>query len=798
MASMKDFLTAYYNRLIFREMSHEQFVQFCGYIKDKKATDNQKIWAEELLKKNPATGEFETVPGTNIYVKKELPDPQDPADEMYLGADDKEWKKLFKAFQNAFQSMDGNRKDFKYNDKATKFLDTYFGSHTSGTTTIHHLFQYTKATVAGKQKIGPAPAGSRIVTLHGFLEKYKNRLELQLKNWGILTDDFSYDDLLNGIASEKYNKNPAFRKNMERVAQVIDGYIAGDATMQARLGITNTAEIPDCSDTSAWFDDDNISSFRLNQFKNEYTTLLNTLRKDSKIREVFEKHDEGKISGPLNKAINNQSYDDPKSEDYVMPKREDTLTITERLSEWWSDTYSDCLEKYIKLKGDELFFSPEAKAICKHLRKNLKKTDGLDGVLKNVGQAKEKLQGAREFKAIKHLEWFDKTLNALKNDPKLSKVWAGALKNGTHMQALVKEIMIRAIKEGKKDEAKTALELISVLHYGYTTSKIMDALSKENLTIFSDGKLSWNKNEGVKLVTAALDKGIKAAFMGIGYTVTMVGNAIRLSGSRIKRYSDKKGNFKREHDQYLQKQQDDKQALEDLLRNERSQQAATQATVDSIRGTRTYDVAKTDIETELGNLSGDVATTQAALKQQIQDFTDVVIDDTTGTPRITNPNDINAISDFLSEVNADLAGTTTINVPVLHGPTVTIGATTYDLDHMMRRILLRRRVLSTRTTNRDSKQTELDDLVNGTELLTQLNDQITRHDAEVRSWDADHVDDLEELVKHWNMLETGRNTKTGPMYNWFRNLSAKGAQKRFNSQVQSLISQYNSNHSIAA
>lgn len=798
MANMKDFLTAYYNRLIFREMSHEQFVQFCGYIRDKKATENQKIWAEELLKKDPATGEFETVPGTNIYIQKSLPDPADPADEMYLGADDKEWKKLFKAFQTAFQSMDGARKDFKYNDKATKFLDAYFGSHTSGTTTIHHLFQYTKATAAGKQKIGPAPAGSNVVTLHGFLTKYKNRLELQLKNWGLLTDDFSYDDLLGGIASEKYNKNPKFRKNLEKVAQVIDGYIAGDTTMQQRLGITNPSEIPDCSDTSTWFDDDNISVFRLEQFKHEYRTLLDTLRHESKIREVFEQYDDGKISGPLNKAIKNQSYDNPKSDDYVQPKREDTLTLPERLSEWWGDTYSDCLEKYAKLKGDELFFSLEAKAICKHLRKDLKKTDGLNGVLKNIGPAKEKLQGARDFKAKKHLEWFDKTLNALKNDPKLSKVWAGALKNGTHMQALVKEIMIRAIKEGKKDEAKTALELISVLHYDYTTSKIMDALGKEKLSIFSDGKLSWNKNEGMALVTKALDKGIKTAFMGIGYGITMIGNAINLSGSKIKQYSDKSGNFAAEHNAYLDKQAADKVALESLLTSERAQQATTQATVDGIRRGRTYDVAKTDIETELGTLDGDVATTQAALQHQIQDFTNVVVDNATGTPRITGRDDINAISAFLNEVNSDSAGTTTIAVPVLHTPTVTVGPTTYDLDHMMRRILLRRRVLAARTSNRDSKQSELDDLVNGTELLTQLNDQITRHADEVRNWDANHVDDLEELVKYWNMLETGRNTKTGPMYNWFRNLSAKNAQKRFNGQVSTLIADYNSSHSIAA
>ncbi len=790
MANMKDFLTAYYNRLIFREMSHEQFVQFCGYIRDKKATDNQKIWAEELLKKNPATGEFETVPETNIYIQKALPDPEDPADEMYLGADDKEWKKMFKAFQSAFQSMDGARKDFKYNDKATKFLDTYFGSHTSGTTTIHHLFQYTKATAAGKQKIGPAPAGSTAVTLHGFLTKYKNRLELQLKNWGLLTDDFSYDDLLGGIVSEKYNKNPKFRKNLEKVAQVIDGYIAGDTTMQQRLGITNPSEIPDCSDTSAWFDDDNISVFRLEQFKHEYRTLLDTLRRDSKVREVFEQYDDGKISGPLNKAIKNQSYDDPKSEDYVQPKREDTLTLPERLSEWWGDTYSDCLEKYAKLKGDELFFSPEAKAICKHLRKGLKKTDGLDGVLKNIGNAKDKLQGAREFKAKKHLEWFDKTLNALKNDPKISKVWAGALKNGTHMQALVKEIMIRAIKEGKKDEAKTALELISVLHYDYTTSKIMDALGKEKLSIFSHDKLSWNKNEGMQVVTKALDKGIKTALMGIGYGITMVGNAINLSGSKIKQYSDKSGNFAAEHNAYLDKQAADKVALERLLTSERAQQATTQATVDRIRRGHTYDVAKANMEHDIQGYITAIDTFCAANVQALRTALAQTYNNVTGGGAwdpIANQTEYEAVSDFLDSINSD----TLKPKPTLTGTGAPLQAHLDAIETGFPTLKLNRRRLGTR-------QRLLEHLVNGQELLDQLNEQITRHEEEVRNWDATHVDDLEELVKYWNMLETGRNTKTGPMYNWFRNLSAKNAQKRFNGQVSTLIADYNSSHSIAA
>ena len=97
-----------------------------------------------------------------------------------------------------------------------------------------------------------------------------------------------------------------------------------------------------------------------------------------------------------------------------------------------------------------------------------------------------------------------------------------------------------------------------------------------------------------------------------------------------------------------------------------------------------------------------------------------------------------------------------------------------------------------------TKQQNLEDIINGTELLAQLNAQIADHERELNNWDTNHIDELEDLVKYWNMLETGRTTKTGPMYNWFRNLSKKNAQKRFNTQIPTIISAYNQSHTIAA
>lgn len=786
MANMKDFLTMYYNRLIFRNMQYEQFVQFCGYIKDKKATDNQKIWAEELLKKDPATGEFMTRPDTDIYMPKELPDPADPTE----GLSDDEWEKLFRAFQQAFQSMDGAKKDFKYNDKAKKFFESYFG--TNPDTGVQNMFQHPKIKPSAESKLykAPTPPSTADVpgTLYYFLKRRENILKSRFAGgyYNILSDDFSYADLLNGLKDGKYKTSASFRSKLEAVAGYIEGYKAD--LVQANIP---AAEIPDLSDYNEWYDK-RISPARLNQFKNEYKTLLNTLQKESKIREVFEQHDNGKISGPLNKAIKSQSYDDPQSEDYVQPKREDTLTMKERLAEWWSDTYSDCLEKYVKLKGDRLFFSDEAKNICKHLQKDLKKTDGLDGVLKNVGTAKDKLKAAREFKSVKHLEWFDKTMNALKNDPKLSKVWAGALKDGTHMQALIKEVIIRAIQEGKKDEAKTAMELISVFHYDYTTSKIMDVLGKENLSIFSDKGLSWNKNEGVQFVTNALDKSIKLALMGIGYGITMAGNMYKLSGRKINKYSDKNGggSFKETHDAYLQKQQDDKATLEAQLSAERTQQTTTQRQVDLIRGGRTYAVAKTDMEHDIQGYTTAIDTFCAADIQRLEDaLTQTYNSVASGgawTP-IANQTEYDAVRDFLDSIKTDAL----TPKPTLTGTGVVLQAHLDAIESSFSTLKLNRRRLSTR-------QRLFDRLVNGQELLDQLNEQVTRHEDEVHNWDANHVDEMEELVLHWNMLETGRNTKTGPMYNWFRNLNAKSAQKRFANQRGTIITDYNNSHSIAA
>ena len=241
-------------------------------------------------------------------------------------------------------------------------------------------------------------------------------------------------------------------------------------------------------------------------FKTEYDILLRHLAHKDKVRNVFPSD---KIKSAFDTAKSNVAYDDKNSPDYVPPKRKDEITPLQRMSEWADETYADIFEKYTKFKGDRLYFSPNAKNIVAAIHKaKVKPTDGIKGVLDKAGDIEKGLL-YKSPKATDHFKWFSKTMGELGST--MPKAFEGALRNGRQMRAIIEEMILIAVRDGKVDEAKTAMEVLSVIKYGYTTSKIMDALGKEKLSIFSDGKLSWNKNEGMKFVTTALDKSIKTA-----------------------------------------------------------------------------------------------------------------------------------------------------------------------------------------------------------------------------------------------------------------------------------------------
>ena len=604
--SMNDFLLQYYMQMHFNKMPPEVRAQFESYLKADDFRGNMKTWRDKLMHRN-ADGK---------YVQNDLPDPDDANGNYHLT--DEEWKKLFNAFQTAFRGMAADKKSFKDNSKANDFLNEYFGDAT-------HLFSNAMANDAARQQIdGP---------FKDFLESNRQSLEIYLKQWGLVDSSFSYGDLISGIKSRKYDSEPDFQNKIKTIAQYITFY-ARQSDFQQALGLKQS-NIPDFTDIENGFEGSSINPQKLDYFKRNYRSLLNTLHNDSKVYEVFRNYDKGKISKPLDEALSKVDYADKTKDDYVPPKRTDELTLWQQLTQYIGDTWSDYMDKYIKLRGDRVYFSPSAKSIISALDgAKYKPTDGLAKVLENAGKIKENLQ-YKSPTATKHFDWFVKTMSEMQSTMK--KAFAGALQNGRQMQALVSEMIMKAVREGKMDEAKTAMEVLSVIKYGYTTSKIMDTLAKENLSIFSDKGLSWNKNEGVKFVTTALDKSIKTAFMGIGYGITAAGNAIKLSGSK---FNGNPNRMTGARDQWTASNNAARQNTEQMLSTNRGQQANIQTNLANMRA---RGITEQALETSITQYRQNIATDQAQLEQEKQTLVQMI------TARPGHP-DEQAVSEFLFQM----------------------------------------------------------------------------------------------------------------------------------------------------
>ena len=528
--SMIDFVSEFYKRLIFLEMPDEQFVRFCEYVDKNDLGGNMKYWRDQLLRKDGDT--FVKDPAAKLYVRKELPDP------IYVTAgdnwqlDDSEWEKMYNAFNDAFQSMYAKRKSLEYpepNEKALKFLDRFFGD-----TAAVPLFSYTTASHEAENTI--KDLYNLLTGPHG--ERLKQWFNSSDNRGQYFNDEFSWDDLIRGLNDKKYNKDPKFRQRMIDIAGALDNDMQrSDSVVRKIVGL---AARLDFSTIASGFENKTVSPDKISLLKANYRELLTTLHKTPKVFEVFQPNDSSKISKSLNDARKFLDYNNPESKSYVPPKLKDDLTLPQRISKWWDDTYENYFEKYTRARGDHIFMSPYAKEICKAIDKEkIKPTDGLAKILESKDAIKKRLSDSKN--APNHFEWFANTLNDLKD--KMPKAFASALKDGTRMRAIVSQMILRAVRENKIDEAKTALETLTVIRYGYTTSKIMDTFRKSDLTIFSDKDLSINKdNPAMQFINNAMDRTIKFAFNAVGYGITAMGNAVRLSGAKFNGQYGRLGN----------------------------------------------------------------------------------------------------------------------------------------------------------------------------------------------------------------------------------------------------------------
>ena len=809
---MDDFVLQYYMQYRFNHMPPEVRAQFDVYVKSDDFRGNMKTWKKKLMHQ-----------GTNgRWTENAMPDPLNSASEFFM--EDGEWKKFFVAFQNAFRNMSADREKLEKNSPdAVKFLDEYFGNSPS------QIFTNSIANPTAEDFINN--------DFKNFLTKYKTRLEVQFQNWGILDKDFTYSQLLSGISSKKYNSSPSFQKKIKKIAQYIDAYSTSEEFRSVlRLGPGDT--IPDVSPIINGFDDERVDPSKMALFKGDasrrgdYVDLLNTLVKNKKIYDVFKQYDDGKVSGKVEEANSKLDYENKESKDYVPPKRSEELTFYQKLKGDVSDTIEDYLDKYLKASGDRLYFSESAKLIVKAIGKSYKPTEGLDKILEKKSDIKNNLM-YKSPRATDHFDWFVKTMEELKTS--MPKTFAGALKNGRQLKAIVEELIMKAVRENKIDEAKTAMEVLSVVKYGYTNSKIMEAFNKSDLTIFSDKGLSWNKNEGVKFVMTAFDYTIKKGLQVVGYTLTEIGNMIMLSGSKFNGKADRLKNLRNQwtaNNDAERTAAEQQRRVEDPLdqsvitaqrsvlsglntagfnestmpRRKRQMQAAQNsarvAHDDYIQAKENFERAD-DIVNARRQISS-VLGQRNALKQKIADL-EAKFNDPATYAGLTTEAASALAQDILArkreaeaekEQKYEEARELTANLRGLYSRDQ-IRDAVRDRPALLSAMQNAESRYNTRQSYSDYMEQKINEYENATGLVAEATERINKRNEEIRTWDDNHKDSYKELVAFWDMLETGRNLHLGKFYSWSLG-SAKKKQNAFDAVKLAQFNQYAANYSLAA
>lgn len=810
-AKMNDFLLQYYMQYRFNHMPPEVRAQFDVFVKSDDFRGNMKTWKSKLMHQD-ASGK---------WVENNMPDPLDSTSAFFM--EEGEWKKLFIAFQNAFRSMSADRERIeKTSPDAVKFLDEYFGNLPS------QIFSNSVASGLADDIINNG--------FKNFLNTYKTRLEIQFQNWGIIDKDFTYSQLLSGIASKKYNSSPSFQKKIKTIAQYIDAYSTSEEFRNV-LRLSPGDTIPDFSPIINGFDDDRIDTTKMDLFKGnanvrgDYLSLLNTLVKNKKIYDVFKQYDDGKISGKLEEANSKLEYDKQDSKDYVPPKRTEELTFFQKLKGDVSDTIEDYLDKYLKLSGDRLYFSESAKLIIKAIGKSYKPTEGLDKILEKKSDITKNLM-YKSPRATDHFDWFVKTMEELKSS--MPKTFAGALKNGRQLKAIVEELILKAVRENEIDEAKTAMEILSVVKYGYTNSKIMEAFNKSDLTIFSDKGLSWNKNEGVKFVTTAFDYTIKKGLQAVGYTLTGLGNMVRLSGSKFNGQANRIRNVR---NQWTASNTAERIAAEQRRNTEnlldQSIINAQQAILANLNAAGVNAASmpqkKSDLRTakDEAQMAEDAYTQAAnvydekdyivqtvnkvnslmqemeALNSQIVELEKKFKDPNTYTG--LDPAAASALANDImrqgrekhAEGQEKLVRYQELNNLLQQIPQAEINDAVNNIGNYQQAMINAEQNRNAKHQVADTLETQINEFETATELVQEATSRITQRDEEMRTWDDKHKDNYKELVAFWDMLETGRNLHMGKFYSWSLG-SAKNKQRAFDNVKIGMLNQYTAGYSLAA
>lgn len=531
--NVKDFIYEYCRKYHFDHMPPAVRERYNAYAKNKDFIGNMKYWARDLDGK----------PVPTLSSTK--------------------YEQLYNMFQAVFENMAQNQKKFAEKDGTKKFFNEWFGS--------------------GKMFTHPKPVPGVEAQIDDFVNNVldrdratTNQLKNIFKQYITLPDDFDYDSFVSDIRNKKYLTDSKIRDILFQMLNHAQSYSGAGyqgtwpTTLITAYDITGGGALD--PDINKWF-----TSTYNHAFVFAAPKILDQLMKSESLRKDFAEFDFKQIiSGKIKSAIEATDYSNESSKDFVPPVYADEKNVFQRIEDKANKIKQNQIDPWTNLlRGTRRYFSPYSKAIMEGMSgikikgkdgksRPLAPTDGLKGILDNSEAISKKILKTSP-NGKEHFDWFVKRLKDYSSG--MPKAFEGAFRNAKQMRAIVSQIIYDAVETGKVDQAKTALEIISTMKYGFMHSRTMDALGQEDMTVLSDKGLSWNKYEGVKVVTTAMDKTAKLAFLGIGRGVALVRNGIMRRKTKLNGKSKKGSKLEEAHNDFVKQNTKDKHKTEIRSRN---------------------------------------------------------------------------------------------------------------------------------------------------------------------------------------------------------------------------------------
>lgn len=728
MASIKSVLTDFFKQYHFNKMAPNVRARFDDYRNSgnkKDLTDNMHDWVRDHI--DEVTGE-----------NRDLPD-------IAATLTDDQILELYKEMNDIIAEMaDDNEKHKKthHYDVIKKFLDAYYSKQdgTGKCFTPLKLSNPARQALAGSGSKGEGSLAEIIKTagLEASIGDFLgNRSPFKDKG-------FNYDKLIKGLKNKEYDTDSEFRSLLKIFFQNYDLPYGWNVTAESAKGKAYDA-FDDIRKTII-YDKSNISSAVLDNFKELLPEILKKIHDNKKLGDFYKEHDNGNVSAALGAAKDEIDYDKEDSKNFIHPKAEDELTVIQKIQKNVSNKFEDYFGKYVHLRGDPTFNKAEPLAIFKAMDKlKIKPTEGLGAIIDKADAIKEKMEH-KSISADDHLDWFVDEMKKIKT--MMPKAFDTALQNGWQLNAIAQQV----IKDGvplKVEQAKTTLELLAVMQYGHSNSKIMDAIKedKELFTLFSNPELSWNKGPGkevIGVVTKATDKLIRFGALAVGYSLTAAINEIRKIGTKIKK---EKGQLAAVHPTKKAQMEQGKVDAQEKLDAARQEKTDLEAQHHAdFAGYGDFDDPQKTIKNKQRGLDIRV--------KHINSLLEDLATEVESSPFLT-PEHKEFINNFREQTKAFITGQSD-DIPDLGMFTGQNSGIAQKVKNIRTKLLDFKKV-------RD-KKAAFENAIADIELAKENE---ARYQKEIDDWDDDHKDKYEELKDYWNKLIGNRYSPRG-LWNRFK------------------------------